>query len=91
MTFEEAKDQVSRQVYNTKFVFLAQIHERDCLTKAAELYATAKAAQAWEEGYEAMKDQVNDEYRYNNIPNPYKQEDKLLGLGYSNEQREKMK
>jgi hypothetical protein len=74
MTFEEAKDQVARLVYNTKFAFLAQIHERDCLTKAAELYATAKAAQAWEEGYTAANDDMsdlNDSRRWNN---PYKQE-----------------
>jgi hypothetical protein len=76
-TFEEAKDQVAKQGYNTKFAFLAQIHERDCLTKAAELYATAKAAQAWEEGCEAYENLLisqNLEFPLNKPTNPYKQE-----------------
>jgi len=50
MTFEEAKDQVAKEQGIDKFPKLP-VPYQVLYEKAAELYATAKAAQAWEEGF----------------------------------------
>jgi hypothetical protein len=72
MTFEEAKDQVAKNLKYSNWselesaCFYAEdaLTFSECVSAAADLFATAKAAEAWEEGYNSAR-------RWNN---PYKQE-----------------
>jgi len=67
-TFEEAKDQVMR---NHDFIPSQWQHVKNdkFWIEAAELYATAKAAQAWGEGY-------NTGYKKQKLSNPYLKQEK---------------
>lgn len=70
MTFEEAKDQVGK-----KYGFESNIWPTgEALDEVVELYATAKAAQAWDEACVAYQDLLflqDLERPLNNPTNPY--------------------
>jgi len=72
LSYEQAKDQISIKIYNTRFAFLAQKYERNCLEKAAELYADSVARDAWDRACKAQFDSLQSQFL---IPDVFKDND----------------